>query len=63
MQTPDTGPYEKRVSHYDNEYGKDLLDKLAAQRGGLSATALLRVLTREEAARKGLSGDAQEGGE
>lgn len=43
-----------RVSHYETEEGLGLLEQLARRRGGVSLTALLRQLTREEARRLGL---------
>lgn len=46
--------YACRVSHYENEEGMALLEELSRRRGGLSLTALIRQLTREEAARVGL---------
>lgn len=45
--------FPERVSHYDNAEGMELLNALA-QRRGLSATALLRALVREEAGRQGI---------
>lgn len=45
--------FPERVSHYDNSEGMGLLNTLA-QRRGLSATALLRALVREEAGRQGI---------
>lgn len=45
--------YTKRVSLYETEAGLDLLNELARRRG-VSQAALLRLLVREEAARKGL---------
>ena len=50
--------YDRRVAHYENEEGLSLLSELARHRGGVSVTALLRMLTREEAKRVGL----EEGG-
>lgn len=53
---PATGDgYDKRVAHYENEEGVGLLTELARLRGGVSVTALLRMLTREEAKRLGVS--------
>ncbi len=46
--------YERRVAHYENDEGVRLLEELSRLRGGLSTTALLRQLTREEARRVGL---------
>lgn len=45
--------YAKRVTHYENDEGLSLLQQLARKRG-ISATALLRALTREEAQRVGV---------
>lgn len=46
--------YPVRISHYEDEAGLALLEELARRRGGVSLTALLRMLTREEARRIGL---------
>lgn len=46
--------YPERISHYEDAAGKTLLEELARRRGGLSLTAMLRQLTREEARRVGL---------
>jgi hypothetical protein len=46
--------YDRRVAHYENERGLALLAELQRLRGGVSVTALLRQLTREEAARQKL---------
>jgi DNA-binding HxlR family transcriptional regulator len=40
--------YDKRVAHYEDEEGLGILAELARARGGMSTTALLRQLTREE---------------
>jgi hypothetical protein len=46
--------YPRRVSHYETDEGLELLKKLAKKRG-VTATALLRILIREEAARVGVT--------
>jgi hypothetical protein len=49
--------YPKRLPFYDNEEGMRLLQTMALRRG-VKASALLRMLVREEAARVGLAGAA-----
>jgi hypothetical protein len=51
MKTPENREYAKRVSHYEDEDGLALL-KLLARQKGVTATALLRLLVREEAKRR-----------
>jgi hypothetical protein len=46
--------YGRRVTHYENDEGLELLKALARRRG-VTATALLRLLIREEAARVGVT--------
>lgn len=46
-------PYSKRIPIYDTEEGLALLNELA-QRRGVSAAALMRMLVREEAKRIGI---------
>jgi hypothetical protein len=47
--------YPERISHYEDAEGVKLLQELARRRGGVSLTALLRMLTREEAHRVGIT--------
>lgn len=44
--------FTTRLSHYENEEGLELVERLADRRG-VSVTALLRMLVREEARRVG----------
>lgn len=47
-------PHPRRIAHYENDEGVRLLAELRRLRQGISATALLRQLTREEATRRKL---------
>lgn len=51
--------YPNHVSVYENREGLSLLGQLAEERG-LSQAALLRMLIREEAARKGIKPETEQ---
>jgi hypothetical protein len=50
--------FPRRIVVYENDEGVELMESLAKRRG-LSSTALLRALVREEAKREGVAAGAR----